>query len=108
MIIKQSKAKTKRRLHGKPQYHPPNKYGSQGNIQISKSFSTKKITFIIKEKYNNLYDFMDKSRAIEGCEMKFQHEKSNYIVITYGFHDKQTNEILYCIAKQQDHSVKKI
>ena len=71
-----------------------------GTVQISKNMTTQIIPSAVKENISNLFYFMDKSMAFR--ENKKEIDNGKLIVINFGFHDKLTSEILYCVIRKNE------
>eukprot|EP01084_Bolivina_argentea_P142567 250458_1 len=82
------------------EYEPDSLQRARGNIRISHKLTTSIIPSLIRENIPDLYDYMDKMVATNNFCVYGQE----LCVIDYGFHDKNTNEILYCVANRQDKS----
>eukprot|EP01084_Bolivina_argentea_P222833 377134_1 len=74
-------------------------FGVIGIIHVSRAFTGNIIPQKIKENIQNLYEYMHKT-TILNCRNEYRDE--NIRIFNYDFHDKETNEILYCYALKQN------
>eukprot|EP01083_Nonionella_stella_P087143 242299_1 len=79
----------------KSAYDPMSEYQTKHQIHISRECSAK-ITDKIGEILNDVYVFMDKSLSLQTGQTIFND--GTLWVLNYGFHDKQTDQLLYCVA----------
>lgn len=86
-------------------YHPPKQLRAQGNIQISKSLTDTIIPQRIAEDIKEVYQYMDKITAINCFENDMDLDldaNAAILVFNYGFHDRDTQQLLYTVAEKQD------
>eukprot|EP01084_Bolivina_argentea_P124790 221130_1 len=67
------------------------------NIQISKKLTKDIIPVRIKEIIPNVFDYMSKMT----CLLRQDTYIGNFRILNYGFHDKITDEVLYCVATRK-------
>eukprot|EP01083_Nonionella_stella_P204904 746639_1 len=76
-------------------YDPMRQCRAKYQIYISRE-CTAKITDEIWETFNDVYVFIDKSLSLHTGQSMFNN--GTLWVINYGFHEKQSYELLYCVA----------
>eukprot|EP01084_Bolivina_argentea_P124791 221132_1 len=74
-----------------------NNIAAKDNIQISKKLTRDIIPVRIKEIIPNVFDYMSKMT----CTLRQDTYIGNYRILNYGFHDKITDEVLYCVATRK-------
>eukprot|EP01084_Bolivina_argentea_P309310 535016_1 len=77
-------------------YSPPVKHKAQNFIKISHCLTQRVIPNYARERMADVYEFINKSTAMAHRN----NTNAKCLVYKYGFHDKQSNESLYCIANR--------
>jgi len=85
-------------------YDPNPKHRAKKNIKISNELTEQIIPSVIKENIFNIYDYMDKTTAMQ-IDNEFNNGKIR--IINYDFHCKKTNKILYAVIKLSDKKSQK-
>eukprot|EP01083_Nonionella_stella_P199501 731501_1 len=98
---RKTKKKPKKRSTTASEYDPPNSCKKQ-NVMIPRTLTTEIIPQRIKEELNDVFDYMDKSLALQ-----YTGDVNNGIVVlNYDMHDAKTAETLYCMMEAQDPNAK--
>ena len=72
----------------------------KGVMFIQKKFTENIIPNRIKEKINDIYEYIDKS--LRFVDNKISFDDGKFGIVNFDFHDKNTGEPLYCIIEKQN------
>eukprot|EP01084_Bolivina_argentea_P001155 2116_1 len=84
-------------------YSPHPNHRTQSFLTISRAFTQTILPSKVSQRITNVYAFINKSTAMAYCDGNFVYFHCNSSVIyNYGLCDKQSDELLYCVADQKE------
>eukprot|EP01084_Bolivina_argentea_P301758 520672_1 len=97
--------KRKKHLHNikNISYEPAQSQRARNNINIPKPLTTEYIPQCTAINHKNVYNYMDKSIALQFIDRQIEHSKQDTVCLHLDLFHQTTNKTLYCVIKKKEN-----